>query len=315
MGKVEDALAEIAAVQFGAVARKQTRDAGVTTTALNRRIKAGHFSDVTDRVIVATASTDSFERRAMVALLDAGDGAALSHTTGAAEFGIAGFALEPIHVSRPRRSRREPTAGVIWHHPRFLPVSHLVRRPNGLTVTSPTRTLADLAGLPEIHPKRVERAINNAWSSGLTDGRRLTVMAKEWCERGRRGSAFLHEYLDSRAIDWTPPASNLAARFIQIVVDAGMPEPISEVNIGDNERWLGRVDCLDPQYRLVAEIDSDRFHAAPLDQQSDADRDATMEVAGFEIERFKEFEVWHRPSDVADRWRQARDRARRIHKS
>ena len=202
----------------------------------------------------------------------------------------------------------------MWHHPRLLPASHLVRRPNGLIVTSPTRTLADLAGM-DLHPKRVERAINSTWANGLTDRRRLGVMAKEWCERGRPGSAFLHEYLDSRALDWTPPASNLAARFIQIVVDAGMPEPISEVNLGDNERWLGRVDCLDPEYALVAEIDSERFHAAPLDKASDAARDVAMGLAGFDTERFREFEVWHRPKEVADRWREARDRARRASES
>jgi hypothetical protein len=253
---------------------------------------------------------DSFEQRAMVELLDAGQHSALSCVTAIALYGTPGFALEPIHISRGRRGGRSPRRGVVWHHPRLLP-DHHVLIVNGLRTTTPARTLADLGGLPGIHPNRVVRAINSAWAGGLVTRAQLERMADEWCERGRRGSAFLHEYLDSHAPDWKPPASNIANRFIQIVVDAGMPEPLSEVNIGDSERWLGRVDCLDPEFPLIAEIDSDRFHVAPLDAEADAHRDVSMGRAGFAVIRFPEHKVWHAPQEVVAEWRAARLRARR----
>ncbi len=209
------------------------------------------------------------------------------------------------HVVRPRELRHRPNPeGVIWHRPTFLPPHHLAVV-NGLVVTTPARTLADLGNLGTMHPMRMSRAIESAWSAGLVTRRHLEVMADEWCERGRRGSAFLHEYLESRPVDWIPPASNLAGRFIRLIVEAGLPEPRSEVNVGV-DRWLGRVDCLDPELPLIAEIDSDRYHVAPIDADADAQRDQDMREAGFTVVRFREFDVWHRPHDVVERWRSAR---------
>jgi very-short-patch-repair endonuclease len=89
-----------------------------------------------------------------------------------------------------------------------------------------------------------------------------------------------------------------------------MPEPRSEVNVGDVQ-WIGRVDCLDPVLPLIAEIDNTRFHVAPLDEASDERRDEKLRRAGFEVEHFKEHEVWYDKETVARRWRDARNRVRR----
>ena len=67
----------------------------------------------------------------------------------------------PIHVSRPRRNAHKPPSDVTWHHPRLLPDHHILVV-NGLRVTTPARMIA------------------------------------EWCERGRRGSVWLREYVDSK---------------------------------------------------------------------------------------------------------------------
>jgi very-short-patch-repair endonuclease len=62
---------------------------------------------------------------------------------------------------------------------------------------------------------------------------------------------------------------------------------------------------------LIAEIDSDRFHAAPLDAAADAKRDDDMRRAGFEVVRFTESEVWYKPREVVGRWREMRREVRR----
>ena len=175
----------------------------------------------------------------------------------------------------------------------------------------PDRALFDLAHLRGIHPHRLERAVNSAWADRLTSRKQLVRMEAEWCEQGRRGSAFMHEYLAGRPVGWEPPASRLEGRFIDLIVDAGMPAPRSQANVGDDESWIGRVDCRDPDFpKLLAEIDSDRFHIAPLDAASDAKRDDRLVAAGFRIVRFNEFDVWHRPNEVVARWREARSRMR-----
>ncbi|MEY2471805.1 MAG: hypothetical protein QOK28_1134 [Actinomycetota bacterium] len=212
-------------------------------------------------------------------------------------------------LMRPRGSVRKSSDDVVWHRSRFLPAHHLLEV-NGLAVTTPARALADWAATPKLHPAKFARIVDNCFGAGLVSRRALDEMADEWCERGRTGSAALHAYLESRPKDWVPPASNLAGRFISIIKEAGMPEPRSEVNVGD-VRWLGRVDCLDPDLPLIAEIDSTRYHVAPLDADSDERRDEALLRAGFEVERFSEHEVWYDKANVIKRWRDARTRVRR----
>ncbi len=182
---------------------------------------------------------------------------------------------------------------------------------NEVPSVTPTRALFDLANDGETAARKLERAINNAWARGLTSGELLAAMADEWCERGRRGSAFFREYLERHPIDWQPPESNLEARFVELIVGAGMPEPKRQRNLGDVVSWIGRVDMLDPELPLVGEIDSDLFHTAPLDVESDAARDERLTDAGFEVARFTEFEVWHQATVVIERWRDKRRRAAR----
>jgi len=182
---------------------------------------------------------------------------------------------------------------------------------NGIPSVTPTRALFDAANDGQMHDAKLERAINNAWARGLTSGELLQSMADDWLARGRRGSAFLREYLAGHPIDWQPPESNLEARFVDIIVGGGMPEPKRQRNLGDQVSWIGRVDMLDPEVPLVGEIQSDLFHTAPLDVQSDAERVERLRAAGFEVATFTEFEVWHRRSVVVERWREARNRARR----
>lgn len=300
----------LAAQQFGAIARGQARRLGWTERQERRARHRGEWTLETRRVLVRTGSARSFKRDAMVALLDAGDGSALSFPTGAASYRVAGFPRYPIHVSRPRDLRNRKSTIAIVHQPMYLPPHHLLRV-DGLPVTSPTRTLFDLANDPGMHPKRVERAIDSAWAARLTSRARLLRMEDEWCERGRRGSAFIHEFLATRGPDYVPPESGLEARFIHLITEAGMPAPRSQVDAGDDESWIGRIDCVDPEFpHLMAEIDSDRFHIAPLDKASDERRDERLTAAGCTVVRFTEFKVWHRGREVVEEWRTARAEAR-----
>jgi len=311
MGGVPDEVLALASKQFGAVERAHASALGWTARQQRSAVTRGDWKVASKRVLVRTGSPESFERDAMVALLDAGPGSVLGFTTSIAQYRVPGFPRYPIHVSRPRGGRSRKSTVAIVHQPTYLPSHHLLVV-NGLPCTSPTRALFDLAHMKDIHPERLKRAVNSAWADRLTSRELLVRMEKEWCEQGRRGSAFMHEYLEERPVGWTPPASRLEGRFIQLIVEAGMPAPTSQANVGDDESWIGRVDCRDPEFpKLLAEIDSDRFHIAPLDAASDESRDDRLAAAGFTIVRFTEFKVWHRPNEVVNEWRAERAKMRR----
>lgn len=310
MARVPEEVLVLAATQFGAIGRSQARALGWSYEQERSATENGDWQLSTKRVLTRTGAPQSFARDAMVALLDAGGGSVLSMTTSVATFGVPGFSRYPIHVSRPRGTRSRESKVATVHQPTYLPSHHLLVV-NGLPCTSPTRALFDLASMREVHPQRLKRAVNSAWADRLTSRELLTRMEAEWCERGRRGSAFMHEYLEERPIGWTPPASRLEGRFIELIVGAGMPSPLSQANVGDDDSWIGRVDLRDPEFpKLLAEIDSDRFHIAPLDAASDENRDERLTAAGFRIVRFSEFKVWHRPSEVIAEWRTERARMR-----
>ncbi|MEY2471535.1 MAG: hypothetical protein QOK28_864 [Actinomycetota bacterium] len=301
---------EIAAKTAGVVSTRAARSVGLHGRLLARRLRDGEWSAPTPRVLVLSGSPSSFERDAWIGLYDAGKDAALSHDTLLALCNVPGFERYPIHVSCPRGRTTSDLDGVTVHHPRLWRADHRMLL-NDIPVVTPTRALFDLANDGHVHTRRLERAINNAWARRLTSGELLKMMADDWCERGRRGSAFFHEYLATRPVDWQPPESNLEGRFVELIVGAGLPEPKRQRNLGDNVSWIGRIDMVDPEVPLVGEIDSDLFHTAPLDLESDSIRDERLSAAGFVVERFTEFEVWHRPAVVIERWRAARVGARR----
>lgn len=305
MHEADKRFRDLVAERSGATSRKAARAIGMAGHRLERRIRNGTVLAPTSRVLVLEGAPATYELDAWIALTEAGDDAALSHDSCLALWGLPGFARYPIHVSTSRSVTRFELHEPVLHRTRFWPAHHRLVV-NGLPMATPTRALFDVINADEMHPLKIERTVNTAWAKGLTSGLLLAKMAKEWCERGRTGSKWVHEYLDTHPVDWEPPASNLESRFSHLIVEAGMPEPKRQRNLGDDHSWIGRVDMLDPELPLVAEISSDRFHLAPMDAAADATRFSRLEKAGFVVVEFKEFEVWHRGDDVVERWRQAR---------
>jgi hypothetical protein len=291
----------------GALARHAANSVGLKGHRLERVVRAGEWSAPTSRVLVLEGVPRTFELDAWIGLLDNGPDAALSHDTALALWNVPGFELRPIHITRGRGGTRPAIEGVDVHRSRLWPPHHRLVLNASLPIVSPTRALFDVANDGQAHDYAIERAINTAWARGLTSGELLAKMADEWCERGRRGAAFLRSYLESRPIDWKPPESNLERRFVHLITEAGMPAPVRQLNVGDYGSWIGRIDFKDPFLPLIAEVDSDLFHTAPLDTESDAERDARLTAAGFRVEHFKEHEIWYKRNVVLDRWRTARN--------
>jgi very-short-patch-repair endonuclease len=105
-----------------------------------------------------------------------------------------------------------------------------------------------------------------------------------------------------------PPASNLERRFAAIVAQAGLPEMRRQVDSGDDDRWVGRVDFRDAHLPLVVEVQSETFHSALTDKVHDEIRSSALRAAGFEVVEVTEEQVWHRPHEVVRAVRAARAR-------
>lgn len=295
---------ELAASQHGVVARWQARATGATPDEIAHWIHTGAWVGV-GRVAIRLAGAPSTDRqRAMLAVLDAGPGAVLSHQSAAALWDLPGFRLSDVHVTRARGgSRRRPLAAAL-HETRVLHDSHVTTH-DGIPVTTPARTLFDLAAV--LHPKRVERALETSWSHHLVDSHRMAAILDDLGKRGRTGTTVMRDVLAERGPDYIPAESGLEGRFHDILRRDGQTPMERQVDVG-GEKWLGRVDFFDRRAGVIVQVDSERYHGSLIDKRADEAQTAALEAAGFIVERVTDFEVWYCADEVARRVRAARRR-------
>jgi very-short-patch-repair endonuclease len=231
----------------------------------------------------------------MIAVLDAGPGSVLSHMAAAALWFLAGFSLADIHVTRLRDGTTRRNRVRHLHYPVLLPPHHVTVY-RGIPVTTPSRLMFDLAG--HIHIAKMERTLERAWSTRLISGRSIYRVKADLGGRGRRGNAPMRELLATRPIDYQPAATGLELRVKQILEEAGFTEFERQINLGNDDEWLGRLDFYWRRRKLVIEVDSDLYHGALIDKAADAVRRAKLRAAGYVIVEVLEYDVWHRPYKV-----------------
>jgi very-short-patch-repair endonuclease len=241
----------------------------------------------------------------MIAHLHVGEDSIVSHGTAARLWGIAGFRLDPIHLAIERNHHCEFGLGPIRvHHATVVPdwCRKLVR---GIPVVSPGLAIYQLAGT--ISPERVARALDNAWSLRLVNGRTIDDLLERLGRSGRNGTVVLRELRHVRPDDWVPPASNIESRFDSIMQRAGIRAFRRQVDIGDEE-WSGRVDFLADDCPLIVEILSERYHTSLTDARADAERRTRHQSMGYTVVEVWDWEIFQQPWAVVARVQEARNR-------
>lgn len=304
----DDELHELAALQYAVVALRQAKELSPSPAALRHRIEGSDWDLATPRVLRLAGAPRGIRQDLMIAVLDAGLAAVISHATAAALWTLPGFSFSMHHVSRPRNRSRCDADVAVLHHPRLLPDSHVTER-HGIPVTTLTRTLFDLAG--EVHPARLDRLVETVVGRSPSILPLLHAMLDELGTTGRSGIKVMRAVLARRPPGYVATASGLEARFARILADAGEPPLDRQVDVGGHE-WVGRVDFLDRALKLVVEVDSDIHHSSPLDRARDARRDGRLREAGWAtVVRVSDDEVWRHPNHVLARVRAARTQLRR----
>jgi len=298
---------ELAADQHGVVARRQLRERGATRGAIrNLSGPHGRWVPLSDEVLRLDGTANSPDQRTAIGVLDAGPGAALSYSTAGNWWGLRGCALEPTLVARTSSSRRGSSLATI-QRVRFLPADWTTTH-RGVTVVRPEMLALQLFSTSRF--ERAERLVERLWSLRTFSGASLARFLRGVPLRGVRGSASLRRYFDVRGVDYRPPDSGLESRFQQITSDAGI-EFRRQVDTGDDEHWIGRVDFVHVELPLVAEIQSETYHSSLVDQLSDEARLAALRAAGFTVVEITDTLVWTRPGKVVEKVREGVELCRR----
>lgn len=303
--------AEIFEGQHGLATTEQLAVIGFTREARNWLVESGRCERLSPRLLRLVGAPCTEAQRVLAAVLDAGPGSALSHTSALAWWKLPGFTLDELHVTHARDGVHRPRRLADFVHDKVLLPEHHVRVLEGVPVASPARALFDLAGMRRVRPERVTRAVDNAWSKRLVSGHTLHAMLRELGRRGRPGIAIMREILKTRGTDYVPPASGLEARVEQILDRYGQPALRRQVDSGDEDGWIGRVDFADAQSPFRLEVQSERFHSSLHDQEADRHRVDRLEKAGFVVATVTDIDVWQRPQRVADIVREGRRKASR----
>lgn len=184
-------LAAIAVGQHGAFTRAQATASGFSTAQIDRRVRAEVWQRVLPRVYRHAATPASGALTHWAAVLWAGQECALSHTSAAAIWRIGGASLgRPELIVPMTRAPRAP--GVAVHRVRWTAAAD-VRWVGGLPVTSPLRTIVDLAGV--LGPGDLAAALDRARTRRLVTIRAVRERLDEIGTVGRPGAARLRALL------------------------------------------------------------------------------------------------------------------------
>jgi Transcriptional regulator, AbiEi antitoxin/Protein of unknown function (DUF559) len=278
---------QLAVRQHGIVSRRQLLDRGFTRDRIQHRVDKGWLVAIHPGVYVVGSRRITHRSRWLAAVLAVGDGAVLSHVSAAALWRLMKALLGPVHVSVANRNSWQPE-GIRVHRPRHLEPADRTRR-YGIPVTSPSRTLLDLAAV--VSPTQLRRAFEEAERLELLDRDELGRLCDRM--RGRRGVARLRGLLGEGPLPLSEVRSRLEARFLAFCRARGLPIPATNVPLGEFE-----VDCLWPEQRVVAELDSWGHHGDRSAFERDRARDAAIQRMGHRIIRITHRRVTRNPDGL-----------------
>jgi hypothetical protein len=283
--------------QHGLISRRQAIDLGWTESAIRHQRGKGGLVEVRPRVYRLPGAPDTPLLRAMAAVLAGGSDALLAYASAAALHCLPGFKLAPFTVS-VRRDGRRSQSDIRFEQSLSMPLHHR-RVVNDIPCTSVARTLFDLCGDRETHPGRAARALDTALARRMVTRPALWRVLDDLAERGRAGTVWMRTLLMERGDRYVPPESELEARFIDLVRRYGLPAPQRQVDLGDADQWIGRVDFVWRAAKLIVEVDGAAFHDGLLDRQRDEARDAAFTASGWTVLRFRWADVVDSPGAVA----------------
>ena len=180
----------IADAQHGVASRAQLLAAGLSGDAIGRALRAGRLHSLFRGVYAVGHLAISREAWWQAALLACGEGAVLSHQTAAQLWDLRRGELFPISVivsgDRGRKHRR-----IQARRTPLDPADHM--KLDGLAVTTPARTIVDLAG--ELGPRQLRELVERAQDLRRFNPREIRAILERQPRRRPGGRALL-DFID-----------------------------------------------------------------------------------------------------------------------
>ena len=288
--RADVAVAALAAPQWGVVDIAQLRACGLNDVDVALRVERGSLHPKHRGVYAVGHEYLPLQGRFLAALLACGDGALLSHRAAAAVGGFLAWRGGPIDVLVLDTTTRLH-AGIRLHRTIRLQPEDVQRR-DGLPVTTPARTLVDLAAVLEYRTLR--RATREAQARKCVTHAEIVRTLERL--RPCRGARKLAQIL---ATGPAPTRSELEDLVLDLLLDAGFQHPAVNLPITIGGRRVVP-DFRWPDQRLTLEADGAEWHDNPIARSDDAERQALLEAHGDRVIRVRWQQVIRdRPRTIA----------------
>jgi very-short-patch-repair endonuclease len=268
----EQRIAELAARQRGLVTRKQLLEIGLTPEAIDHWLRSARLHPLYRGVYLLGHAGVTEGARELGAVFACGSGAVVSHRSAAWLWRLLPAAKGDVEVTVAGRDCRS-RPGIRVHRIRHLDRRE-TRKLGGIPITSPARTILDLAAV--VRRRELERAMAEAYARPLARRSELTSLLAR--RSSRPGTRALRALLD----DGTPALTRSEAeeRLLALIRSAELPAPETNIRIGRHE-----VDLVWRDQRLIVEVDGFRFHSSRSAFERDRRRDAELGTLGFRVMR------------------------------
>lgn len=286
---------QIAAGQHQLVTRRQLAAAGMTRSMIRRRVDDGVLAVVHRDVLRLVGVRPTWQQRLMAATLASGPTSVASHRAGALLQGLDG----PWQRAEPELTVERPAVGApdlatIHRTTRLAAVDRSCV--DGIPVTSPARTLIDLASVADA--PAVEAALDAALRDGVVREAFLRWRLDEIGGRGVSGSGVLQALLGPDRQGRHRLDSWLEARALELFAHHGLPEPSCQRHIRPGSGRLLRLDFAFLDGSVVVEVNGHATHSTRRQRQLDHERANRLTLAGMVVVQFTYEDVTERPEHV-----------------
>ncbi len=264
-------LAATATRQGGNVTRVQLLAAGLSSTAIATRVRRGDLHRRHHGVYGLGHQAPVVHGAEFAAMLACGEGAVISHESAAAVW--CPDRLEaPSEVTLSIVGRKARRQGIRVHRvARLDPVE--IRVLGGLRVTSPARTVLDLAAVGH---SSLEAVFGEMLARRML--REAELKAALTRAGKRRGVVLVRALIGANRRGFT---RSEAERIMRRLCRRGkLPPPLSNMRIAGYE-----ADFVWPEQRLVIEVDSFQFHGHRAAFERDRRKDQVLMTAGYRVLR------------------------------
>lgn len=278
----------LAGRQLGVLTLEQARRF-MSAKQVQGRVRRRVWARVLPGVYRVAGSHVSWRQRLKAVCLWAGRGFALSHGTAAALHGLRGFEREALVLSVTRHLA--PKEGVVIHRVSTLSPKEL-SSVEGFTVTSPTRTILDLAG--ELDAPVLREVLTDALRRKKTTLEGLEVgLARTTTHAGVGRLRALVDELQGGTLT----ESELEDRVYTLLEGSGFPRPVKQKAVHVGHR-LRRLDFFFPEFNVVIEADGYAYHSSPEAFERDRRRNNALLARGHRVLHWTWSALHGRPEEL-----------------